>query len=177
MLTPIMSEDTKSCPACGETIKSAALKCRFCGEDIDAFTAKRDAAIEKAVFEGHPKALYSVGQYIWSIFTLGIALLVYWLRSTSVLYKLTTQRLRIETGFLSKRIENLELFRVDHVEVDKPIFMRMLGYGVLRLTTSDSKENAVVLMGLTNIDQLAEQIRDFSLKERERRGIRVMHGT
>ena len=80
----------------------------------------------------HPKALYSVGQYIWSILTLGIALLVYWLRSTSVpLTKLTTQRLRIETGFLSKRIEGLELFRVDNVEVDMPLSMRMLGYGVL----------------------------------------------
>jgi hypothetical protein len=27
--------DTKKCPACGETIKSIALRCRYCGEDFD----------------------------------------------------------------------------------------------------------------------------------------------
>jgi hypothetical protein len=27
--------DTKKCPACGETIKSIALRCRYCGEDFE----------------------------------------------------------------------------------------------------------------------------------------------
>jgi hypothetical protein len=27
--------DTKKCPACGETIKSIALRCRYCGEDFN----------------------------------------------------------------------------------------------------------------------------------------------
>jgi hypothetical protein len=27
--------DTKRCPACGETIKAIALRCRFCGEDFE----------------------------------------------------------------------------------------------------------------------------------------------
>jgi hypothetical protein len=29
-----LSTETKVCPACAEVVKSAAIKCRFCGEDI-----------------------------------------------------------------------------------------------------------------------------------------------
>jgi phage FluMu protein Com len=31
----IASDATKTCPACGETIKAAAVRCRFCGEILD----------------------------------------------------------------------------------------------------------------------------------------------
>ena len=45
------STDSKPCPACGEPIRSSALKCRFCGEDIEAFLAKREGAVENAEAE------------------------------------------------------------------------------------------------------------------------------
>src|SRR5881396_2165598 len=61
---PASPSDTKPCPACGETIKTSALKCRFCGEDIEAFVAKREGAIERTLFSGHPVALYSIGRWL-----------------------------------------------------------------------------------------------------------------
>ncbi|GKT07468.1 hypothetical protein [Desulforhabdus sp. TSK] len=51
---------TKTCPACGETIKTRALKCRFCGE---AFAPERVKALVIAQFE--KMAIKENGMFKW----------------------------------------------------------------------------------------------------------------
>ena len=169
-----MSDDTKSCPVCAETIKAAAIKCRFCNTDLAAYGATKEAETEKLLFTGLPAVIYSAWHWFAVVFTLGIAYVVYWLQSIGTTYEITSQRIRIERGLFSREKENVELFRIDHFDLVKPFGMRLVGQCLVRLRSSDTSFSSVTIFGIPNLEVLADTLRECSLRERTRRKVTTL---
>ena len=190
-----MDADTKPCPVCGETIKAEALKCRFCNTDLSTYAATKDAETEKDLFSGHPAVMYSVGQLLPFLVLIAAAAVAIYLgaavayvvlgfvvlcaavvvrylaKSKSVHFEITTQRIKLTSGMLSKVQESLELFRIDHFEFRQPLGMRLLGQSALHVYSSDAEISKFFIYAVPNLETLSEELRTCQLRERQRRGL------
>ena len=130
---------------------------------------------ETVLFEGRPAVISGVGALLLSIVTLGLAALYFLLRAYGLSYKVTTRRVILESGLLSKRLEQVDAYRIKDYVVERPFGQRLLGTGNLILLTMDQTTPSVELRGLrTDVVALYEKLRAAAESERMRRGVRLL---
>lgn len=87
-------------------------------------------------------------------------------------YELTSQRLRLYTGVLNRRIDEIELYRVKDTVVEQPFWMRLFGLGTLVLQTSDRSHPSVKIPAIGDVLEVRELVRTHVEQLRDRKRVR-----
>ena len=166
-----------TCPSCGAELRDSAPRfCSSCGATIGEESADPAPALsERVLFEGSPAAIGTLGAVLVTLLTAGLAAIYFWIRARSTHYKLTTRRVVVESGIFSKRLEQVDLYRVVDYVVERPFSRRLLGTGNLVLETTDRTSKELRVEGIrADVRELYEKLRDATEADKRARKVRVM---
>ena len=160
--------------------------------------ASSPIAGEEELWRGRPSQIMNLKLYlVWAVILLGVlfAMLVrerLWpvflvlvvaalgqivlrnLRLRSILYVVTTQRVRVVSGLLNKNIQEIELFRVKDTSVHQWFFQRLFGLGTITILSGDAHNPRLILHGIPKAIELRERIRQEVMILRQRYSVREL---
>ena len=129
---------------------------------------------ETVVWEGNPSQLTNIGTYLacalvaaaivvpeayWVLFVPVLIALWRYLTLKFFRYRVTTERVGLTRGVLTKRTDSIELYRVKDTTLIEPFFLRLFGLSDVVLNSSDRTTPLLVLHAVPNGLALREQIR------------------
>ncbi|MFA7241905.1 MAG: PH domain-containing protein [Sulfuricellaceae bacterium] len=137
---------------------------------------------ENNVWSGTPSQILNLGTYIicglvsltvfGAIFAIPYAIWQY-LVVKNQRYELTSQRLKVHSGVLSKKTDELELYRVKDTQFDQPFILRLFGLGNIVIVSSDSTTQVSSIRAIKDAPELRDQIRNLVESRREQKRVRV----
>ncbi len=149
---------------------------------------------EKTLFKGTSSLVINLGGFIlgtlsivaglalgflysyWFFILAGLGLvflLVQWLKIRFRVYEVTTERIRLTTGVLTRRTDELELYRVQDFTLIEPLAARLAGAGTIKIVTMDPSTPALSLEYISGARQLREELRKSVEACRDRKRVRV----
>ena len=130
---------------------------------------------EETLFEGRAAMVPSIGTVLLAVLTLGVWLLVRWFKTVGLHYRITTRRIVVESGVLSKQLEQIDLYRIADYTVKRSFGQRLLGTGDLLLKTFDKTTPRLDIRDIkSDVVALYERVRAATEAEKSRRGVRMV---
>ncbi len=158
-------------------------------------TPASPAAVETVLWKGHTSqwvhfwyylfcVLLAIGILVAAVVSAGLAAIglivplilwvVRWWITKCTEYELTTQRFKIRSGVLNRRLDEMELFRVRDYVMEQPLFLRFFSLGNLTMLTSDVSCPTVVMKAIPEVEDVREKLRTAVQAERDRRRVRPL---
>lgn len=88
-------------------------------------------------------------------------------------YTVTTQRVRLRRGLIGRDTDDIELIRIQDVDLTQNVSERMVNIGDITLQGADKSQPIAVLRNIHEPEKVHELIRQAVLAARRRFGVRV----
>ena len=86
-------------------------------------------------------------------------------------YKLTDEKLMIESGFLSKKEEEIRLYRILDITLRRSLGERLFGLGTIHCCSADKSTPEFDISRIRDAARVKEQLSDLVEKERTARQV------
>jgi uncharacterized membrane protein YdbT with pleckstrin-like domain len=135
-----------------------------------------DGKAEEIIWEGAPTwrvwaARWITGWVLLPVLVGAILLVQVWMRTRSTRWKLTSRRVETERGFLSKRVDTLELWRIRDVEFRQSMIDRLAGVSTLLITAHDGATPALEVRGAPGDRSVYDRLMVAVMQARQQRGV------
>ena len=96
---------------------------------------------------------------------------VFGLPLSFTVYKLTDEKLIIESGFLSKKEEEIRLYRILDLTLNRPLAQRVFGVGTIHCCTGDKSTPEFDIIKIKKSSEVKNLISDMVEKQRDAKRI------
>jgi len=110
-------------------------------------------------------------------FIIGFPILfLVWLRNICTKFIITNQRVKLETGIIFKRVDEVELYRIKDIKVDFSLLNQIFNIGTITLRSSDptTSGHALKIPYVADARKVRETLRNAVEQSRRRRGVREL---
>lgn len=134
--------------------------------------------MENVIWEGKAswKSGISVADIILTFITAGVWIIVPIVKIISLSaknYKITDQRIIITEGILSRKENEVELFRVRDLSVKQGIMQKMFNVGDITVRSAEVSQSTLFIKGIENAYEIREQLRNSMLQSRKDNNVRI----
>ena len=86
-------------------------------------------------------------------------------------YTITTERIKVRTGFFGRSVENFELIRIQDIDYKQGLHERIMGIGDIRLHGQDPSHPEIILRNVSKPEEVYETLRRAWMDARKRYGL------
>lgn len=152
------TDDDRFCSKCGRAFVAGAVAASSTPGATPMPSAAAAPAAETILWEGVPHGLLNP------------------IETHAIRWVVTSQRLRVVRGILSRSTEEVELTRVRDVSYEQSLAQRALGIGTVTVVGTDATTPMVVLHDIEEPEAVKELIRQAVQEQRRRYRVRQVEG-
>ena len=134
---------------------------------------------ERQIWSGSPSQWENIGVFFVALSFVWLGLPLIWavwryLVTRCTRYEVTTERVTFEQGVLSKRMDELELYRVKDTTFDQPFLLRLVGLSNVVVRSTDSSHPVLVIRAVRDGRTLRENLRGAVEKIRQQKRVQTL---